>query len=83
MRVAVSLAWRRGRDSNPRYGFPRKHAFQACDLNHSSTSPRGRIVPRCADSTVIQRRYWKRRNIRYSNCEISLSSGNESTPITE
>ena len=36
--------WRRGRDSNPRYGFHRTHAFQACDLNHSSTSPRISIL---------------------------------------
>ena len=33
--------WRREWDSNPRYGFHRTHAFQACDLNHSSISPRG------------------------------------------
>ena len=36
--------WRRGRDSNPRYGFHRTHAFQACDLNHSSTSPETGIL---------------------------------------
>ena len=35
---------RRGRDSNPRYGFNRTHAFQACDLNHSSTAPKPTIV---------------------------------------
>src|SRR5688572_10270781 len=38
-RPPVDHSWRRGRDSNPRYGFHRTHAFQACDLNHSSTSP--------------------------------------------
>ena len=38
------VSWRRGRDSNPRYGFHRTHAFQACDLNHSSTSPGARIL---------------------------------------
>ena len=32
-------AWRRGRDSNPRYAFGRTHAFQACSLNRSDTSP--------------------------------------------
>ena len=27
------------RDSNPRYALRRTHAFQACSLNHSDTSP--------------------------------------------
>jgi hypothetical protein len=31
--------WRRERDSNPRYGLTRIHAFQACSFNHSDTSP--------------------------------------------
>lgn len=31
--------WRRRRDSNPRYGLSRTHAFQACTFNHSVTSP--------------------------------------------
>ena len=31
--------WRRGRDSNPRYTLRRTHAFQACSLSHSDTSP--------------------------------------------
>ena len=31
--------WRRGRDSNPRCRLPHTHAFQACSLNHSDTSP--------------------------------------------
>ena len=31
--------WRRERDSNPRQGVNPEHAFQACDFNHSSTSP--------------------------------------------
>ncbi len=30
---------RRGGDSNPRYGFTRTHAFQACTFSHSDTSP--------------------------------------------
>ena len=33
------LQWRRGGDSNPRYVL-RTHAFQACSLSHSDTSPR-------------------------------------------
>jgi hypothetical protein len=33
------LQWRRERDSNPRYAVKRTHAFQACSLNHSDTSP--------------------------------------------
>ena len=33
---------RRERDSNPRYGVNRIHAFQACAFNRSATSPRGR-----------------------------------------
>lgn len=36
--------WRRERDSNPRYALKRTHAFQACDLNHSSTSPSCAII---------------------------------------
>ena len=31
--------WRRVRDSNSRYRFPRIHAFQACSFNHSDNSP--------------------------------------------
>ena len=31
--------WRRERDSNPRYGLTRIHAFQACAFNRSATSP--------------------------------------------
>ena len=31
--------WRRGWDSNPRYALRRTHAFQACSLSHSDTSP--------------------------------------------
>jgi hypothetical protein len=46
------LFWRRGRDSNPRYGFHRTHAFQACDLNHSSTSPVVRILTKCRNQHV-------------------------------
>ena len=42
--VGLFRGWRRGRDSNPRYGFHRTHAFQACDLNHSSTSPWARVL---------------------------------------
>ena len=33
------LDWRRKRDSNPRYGLSRTHAFQACTFNHSVISP--------------------------------------------
>lgn len=33
------IIWRRRRDSNPRYGINRTHAFQACTFNHSVTSP--------------------------------------------
>ena len=31
--------WRRGRDSNPRYGVNRTHDFQSCTFNRSVTSP--------------------------------------------
>src|SRR6185312_9665460 len=31
--------WRRERDSNPRYDVSRIHAFQACSLDRSDTSP--------------------------------------------
>ena len=31
--------WRRRRDSNPRYGINRTHAFQACTFDRSVTSP--------------------------------------------
>ena len=31
--------WRRKRDSNPRYGLSRTHAFQACTFSHSVISP--------------------------------------------
>src|SRR5690606_35128278 len=37
-------SWRRGRDSNPRQGVNPEHAFQACDFNHSSTSPGAAIL---------------------------------------
>ena len=40
--------WRRGRDSNPRYGVSRIHAFQACSLDRSDTSPK---YPCCPAST--------------------------------
>ena len=33
------LRWRRGRDSNPRYGVNRTHDFQSCTFNRSVTSP--------------------------------------------
>ena len=33
------FVWRRERDSNPRYGIRRTHAFQACTLSHSVISP--------------------------------------------
>ena len=36
----LSKNWRRERDSNPRYPFQGKHAFQACAFNHSATSPK-------------------------------------------
>ena len=32
-------SWRRGRDSNPRYGVNRTHDFQSCTFNRSVTSP--------------------------------------------
>jgi site-specific DNA recombinase len=35
-----AVKWRRGRDSNSRWGLA-THAFQACALNHSATSPPG------------------------------------------
>src|SRR6056297_2567227 len=35
-----AVFWRRERDSNPRYPFQGKHAFQACAFNHSATSPK-------------------------------------------
>src|SRR5215831_18875100 len=31
--------WRRGRDSNPRFGINRTHDFQSCTFNRSVTSP--------------------------------------------
>ena len=34
----LQIKWRRGGDSNPRYLLS-IHAFQACALNHSATSP--------------------------------------------
>lgn len=42
------IEWRRGGDSNPRYllGI---HAFQACALNHSATSPPNAIHPSGGD----------------------------------
>ena len=57
--------WRRGRDSNPRYGFHRTHAFQACDLNHSSTSPEAAILSDRCGATAERR--WRERdsNPRY------------------
>ena len=36
---ALCSKWRRVRDSNSRYKFPRIHAFQACSFNHSDNSP--------------------------------------------
>src|ERR1041384_2081658 len=33
------FCWRRGRDSNPRYGVNRTHDFQSCTFNRSVTSP--------------------------------------------
>ena len=36
--VTIPFQWRRGGDSNPRYVL-RTHAFQACSLSHSDTSP--------------------------------------------
>ena len=38
MARAPKYVWRRGGDSNPRYVL-RTHAFQACSLSHSDTSP--------------------------------------------
>ena len=35
----AKIKWRRRRDSNSRDAFRRPHAFQACALNHSATSP--------------------------------------------
>ena len=35
---------RRERDSNPRYGVNRIHAFQACAFSHSATSPWARVA---------------------------------------
>ena len=37
--IDAEFNWRREWDSNPRYGFRRTHAFQACALNHSAISP--------------------------------------------
>ncbi len=36
---AMVVKWRRERDSNPRYGVNRIHAFQACAFDHSAISP--------------------------------------------
>ena len=38
--VSRQVKWRRERDSNPRYSFQSKHAFQACAFNRSATSPK-------------------------------------------
>ncbi len=38
-RVFKPCCWRKGRDSNPRYGLTRTNAFQAFQLNHSCTFP--------------------------------------------
>ena len=38
-RIDLRMSWRRERDSNPRYGIHRTHAFQACTLSHSVISP--------------------------------------------
>src|SRR5688572_16572663 len=54
-----ALDWRRGRDSNPRYGFHRTHAFQACDLNHSSTSPERRILSDCWIMALMNVDKWR------------------------
>ncbi len=35
----MKRVWRRERDSNPRHGIPRIHAFQACALDRSAISP--------------------------------------------
>src|SRR5262245_1312481 len=62
--------WRRGGDSNPRYVL-RTHAFQACSLSHSDTSPgaangtSGRWVPRLSTIVSLRKglhfRPWPRR----------------------
>ena len=40
--LRIPMAWRRGWDSNSRY--LRTHAFQACTLSHSVTSPRNLTI---------------------------------------
>src|SRR5262249_42070004 len=37
--VLADERWRRGRDSNPRFGVNRTHDFQSCTFNRSVTSP--------------------------------------------
>ena len=36
--------WRRGRDSNPRYGLSRTLTFQASPFDHSGTSPKTYLI---------------------------------------
>ena len=47
-----SKLWRRGRDSNPRYGVNRTHDFQSCTFNRSVTSPSRSPRPRIADDCL-------------------------------
>ena len=48
---------RRGRDSNPRYTFRRKHEFQSCAFNHSATSPgRAAAGPRGGGPGIVSDR---------------------------
>src|SRR5581483_2177888 len=54
-----AVRWRRGRDSNPRYGVNRTHDFQSCTFNRSVTSPdseraAGHAIERLDASTVTR-----------------------------
>jgi hypothetical protein len=51
--LLLMTSWRRERDSNPRYGLSRTHAFQACTLNHSAISPVEEFLPSLAGAQRI------------------------------
>ena len=70
--LAWKMMWRRRRDSNPRYGLSRTHAFQACTFSRSVTSPgkfgkgaKNKPVPRFGQICFA--------NCRYFSSKISMS----------